>query len=137
MSHRPLGCYRRAGWTLIADDYAELPLGDGTELPCIIYQFTAEGMAHGRLIVLHYCHADGQYFDEVMQVLAHGRRGLRRIGYAAQVQIVASSQTLADDSAVQLVSAFAVDSAASIARLFEDIQRDLVEREADEGAGEK
>lgn len=124
MSHRPTGCYHAAGWQLVARRSIELLLSDGMKLPCIVYQFYREGLEAEKVTILHYCRADEKYFNEVMQVLGTGWRGLRAIGYAAQVQIVASAKTLTDDSATRLVSAFAVDSASSITRLFEDIEKE-------------
>jgi len=121
MSHRPQGCYLAAGWTRITDHPVELTLGDGSTLPCIIYEFCRPALATEKLTVLHYCRADGQYFDEVMKVLAYGQRGLQTIGYAAQVQIVFSSQTLTDDSGIRIVSDFAIDSGGLIAGLLDGL----------------
>ena len=58
--------------------------------------------------------------------LLQARRGIRTVsyGYVAQVQIIASTESLTDDSATKLVSAFAVDSALSIAQLFEALEEE-------------
>jgi hypothetical protein len=124
MSHRPAGCYPAAGWQLVDHRPLTLPLDAGINIPCIVYEFYRGGLETEKVTVLHYCFADGQYFNEVMQVLATGLRGLRAIGCAAQVQIVGSDRTLTTDSGTRLVSAFAADSVASIARLFEQIEKD-------------
>jgi len=118
VAHRPTGCYRAAGWKLIDRGSVLVPLDNGIELPCIIYQFCRETLTFEKVTVLHYCWADGRYFDKVVGIRAQGWRGLRSVSYAAQVQIVASSETLADDSAFRTVSAFARDSASSIIQLF-------------------
>lgn len=126
MSHRPLGCYRASGWTLIGRDSAAIPLSSGPPIPSLIYQFYREGTPSDKVTVLHYCYADGKYFDEVMKVLSEGWRGLRSIGYAAQVQVIAFSQTLTDDAGIQLVTDFTVDSAAVIAELLARIEEDRI-----------
>lgn len=124
MSHRPLGCYKYAGWALTSQRSMKLPLGNGTRLPCIVYEFYRDGPAAETVTVLHYCHANGRYFDEVMQVRALGLAGMRSVRYAAQVQIIASKPGLPDDSAMQIISDFAVDSAEPIARLLGAIDRE-------------
>jgi hypothetical protein len=137
MSHRPLGCYRGAGWKLIDERAVSLRLPDETELSCIIYQFYREGVTAEKVAVLHYCYADGQYFDEVMQVMAEGWRGLRTINFAAQVQIVASNRSMLDDSAVEPVSKLAVDSASVVAELFRRCEMDLSTEESGETSSHK
>lgn len=124
MSHRPLGCYRAAGWTLIECHPLRIQSENGIAIQSLLYQFYRDGLATEKITVVHYCRADGQYFDEVMKVLAVGWRGLRSISYAAQVQIIASSQTLTDDAATRMVTDFALESAAPIGGLFEDIETD-------------
>jgi len=40
MPHRPEVCYTGNGWTIIDRDTLELPLSDGTKLPCNIFHFS-------------------------------------------------------------------------------------------------
>jgi len=124
MSHRPLGCYRTAGWQLMHHRAVELPWESGKELPCILYQWSRQGPDTEYVTVLHYCYADGRYFNEVKRVLAAGWRGLKPIDYAAQVQIVVPGRMPSDDAATKLATAFAVESAPAIARVFEQIEKD-------------
>lgn len=121
MAHRPTGCYRSAGWQITGRRSTEVRAVDGTTIPCFLYEFRRNGADGERLAVLHYCFADGEYFNEVMQVLAKGWRQLRAIGWAAQVEIVASDLGVADDSAARWVRAFARDSASEVNRMFEII----------------
>jgi len=125
MSHRPLGCYRAAGWTLVQRRAIELPIVNEVKLPCMVYQFYRKKPVEQVVTVLHYCRADGQYFDEVMQVLAERWGGLRTVRYAAQVQIVASGLTLEFDPIGHEVFNFAAASAAPITHLFTAIEKGL------------
>jgi hypothetical protein len=128
MSHRPTGCYHAAGYQLISRRPMELPLTDRSKLPCFLYQFYRDDVDVRKVIVLHYCYAEGQYFNEVTQVRAMGKRGMHPIRWAAQVEIVASVGTLAD-SASGLVHTFALDSAASISHLFRSLEEEGRTRE--------
>ena len=121
MSHRPTGCYHAAGYQLVSRRPMELPLTDGWKLPCFLYQFYRDDLDVEKVAVLHYCFADGQYFNEVTRVRAMGQRGMRPIRWAAQVEVVSSVKTLAD-SASELVCAFALDSAASVTQLFRGLE---------------
>jgi len=122
--HRPPACYIATGLSLLDRRSMELLLDDGTKLPCSIFQFFRGGLDTKKVTVLHYSIADGQYFGDVSRSLLQVAQGIRAVGYVAQVQIVASTESLAADSATRLVSAFAVDSALSIARLFETLEED-------------
>lgn len=122
--HRPPVCYITAGFPLIDHRSMELLLDDGIKLPCSIFQFFHGGLDTKKVTVLHYLIADGQYFGDVSLSLLLSGRGIRAVGYAAQVQIIASTESLTADSAKRLVSAFAVDSALSIDRLFEALEED-------------
>lgn len=124
LSHRPPGCYIAAGLSLVDSRSMELLLDDGMKLPCSIFQFFQDGLDTKKVTVLHYSIADGQYFGDVSVSLLQASRGIRAVGYVAQVQIVASTESLTADSATRLVSSFAVDSALSIARLFEALEED-------------
>ncbi len=121
MAHRPTGCYRRAGWQITGRRSMEIQVVDGTIIPCFLYEFGRKEADGERVAVLHYCFANGEYFNEVMQVLAKGWRQLRAIGWAAQVEIVASDLGLTDDSAARRVRAFAEDSSSEVNRMFEVI----------------
>ncbi|MDI6451824.1 exosortase-associated EpsI family protein [Anaerobaca lacustris] len=122
MDHNPEVCYVRGGWVLTGRCPEDLQLNDGTVLPVICYHFQRDGLAGNRIVVLHYCYAMEQYFSRVVEVFSDRWRGLQRIGFAAQVQIIASSQTLTDDAAIRLVTDFAVDSSAVIAELLARIE---------------
>ncbi len=135
--HHPPVCYIVAGFSLVDRRSMELLLDDGIKLPCSIFQFFQGGLDTKKVTVLHYLIVDGQYFGDVSLSLHLVRRGIRAVGYVAQVQIVASTESLADDSATRLVSAFAVDSALSIARLFEAIEEDRSSGEFHESLGGK
>ena len=124
LSHRPPACYIAAGLSLVDSRSKELLLNDGIKLPCSISQFFHGVLDTKKVTVLHYLIADGQYFGDVSVSLYQAGRGIRSVGYVAQVQIIASTESLTDDSTARLVSAFAVDSASSIARLFEALEKD-------------
>ena len=122
--HCPPGCYIATGLSLVDRRSMELLLDDGIKLPCSIFQFFHGGLDTKKVTVLHYLIADGQYFGDVSGSLLQAWRGIRAIGYVAQVQIIASTESLTADSATRLVTAFAVDSALSIAQLFEALEED-------------
>ncbi|HON91262.1 MAG TPA: exosortase-associated EpsI family protein [Sedimentisphaerales bacterium] len=122
MSHRPLGCYRSAGWLLVGNRSMDLPLEDGRTLPCIVYQFARiDGLRSERVTVLHYCYAEGKLYDEVMKVMASRWRGLRALRSAAQVQVVSQCESLSDDSNMEIVVQFAIDSAVAVLDQFADL----------------
>jgi uncharacterized protein DUF3485 len=121
MSHRPSRCYVVAGWKLVNRRSMDLALDNGTQLSCTLFRFVRGGLRAEETTVLYYCIADGQRFSEIEPLVSQARRGLQRVEYVAQVQIVVSNETQNGDAAVRLASAFAVDSASAIAQLFEDI----------------
>jgi len=123
MSHRPEGCYTSAGWTLVHRHSTELISKDGTKLPCTIFQFSRADLNTEKVMVLNYFLVDGQYCADVSLLRSRIWRLRAKVDYVAQVQLVASIESLTGNSAERLVSTFAVDSAASIANLFEDIDR--------------
>ena len=124
LCHRPPACYIGSGFSLVDRRSMELLLDDGIKLPCSIFQFFHGGLDTKKVTVLYYLIADGQYFGDVSLSLLQAERGIRAVGYVAQVQIIASTESLTADSATRLVSAFAVDSALSITRLFEALEED-------------
>jgi len=54
MPHRPEVCYTGAGWTLIDKRSMELPLSNGMELPCNVFQFSRGTLNTKKTIVLDY-----------------------------------------------------------------------------------
>ena len=125
MPHRPEVCYTGAGWTLMDKRSAELPLNDGTVLPCNVMRFSRGVLTVNKVVVLDYYIVDGEYSSDVSLLRSKAWRGSGTVRYVAQVQIVTSilsNQT--EDSAIKTVRAFAIESASSISRLFEDIEED-------------
>lgn len=123
LGHYPEICYVGAGLSLADRRPMELSLSDGSKLPCTVLNFFGGGLDSRKVSVLNYFIVDGQYYGSLSLLRSKGRRCLGMIKYAAQVQIVTSNDSLNVDSAMRLVSAFAVDSAPLIAWLFEDIER--------------
>jgi hypothetical protein len=121
MPHRPEVCYISAGWTLQDRHSMELSLHDGTTLPCSIFHFSRGGLNAERIVVLDYFVVDGWYCGDVSLLRSRAWRGSGTVDYVVQVQIIASTATLRNDSAKELVVDFGVDSASAIARLFENI----------------
>ncbi|MBA7693823.1 hypothetical protein ES703_102412 [subsurface metagenome] len=131
MTHRPEVCYTGAGWTLIDKRSKELPLSNGMELPCNIFQFSRGTLNTNKTIVLDYYIVDGQYCRDVSLLRSKAWRGSGTVRYVAQVQIVASvTANLTADSAERIVRAFAVESASSISKLFESAEES---RRSDKG----
>jgi len=126
VGHPPEVCNVRSGYTLMDQRFVELPLGDEMKLPCRIVQFFRGSLLDAeKKIVLYYYVADGQFCGDRSQLRSRVKRGSNMVNCIAQVQIIASSKgTLTTDSMVRIVSDFAVDSASSIAELFEHIQKD-------------
>jgi EpsI family protein len=120
--HRPEICYARAGWTLMSQTALELALNDGTKLPCSLFQFQRGGLRVERETALHYYVVDGQCSDNLTPLQSKLWRLGASANYIARVLIVAPSNT-SPDSATRTVSAFAVDSADAVARLFDDLEK--------------
>jgi len=119
MPHRPEVCYTGAGWTLVDRHSVELPLSDGTALPCNVLQFSRGILSTQRVTVLNYYIVDGQYCRDVSRLRFKAWRGSGAVRYVAQVQITtAILEILPADSAETLICTFAVDSALPVARLF-------------------
>jgi EpsI family protein len=119
MPHRPEVCYPCAGWTRIGRRSMELPLGNGTQLPCRILEFSRGTLNVEKVIILNYYIVDGQYCRDVSLLRLKAWRGSDAVGYSAQVQIVASIiDNITADLAEKLVCEFAVESASSIYKLF-------------------
>jgi hypothetical protein len=119
MPHRPEVCYTGSGWTLREQKAVDLPTANGGTLPCNLMRFSRGTLGMQSTMVLYYYIVDGTYCRDVSE----WRYSLKAIGYVAQVQVVApvpAGQTA--DSVERLVSAFAVDSAAPLIGLFDDVQ---------------
>lgn len=121
--HRPEICYQRAGWTLTDEHSAQLPQRGASKLPCTILKFSRPGLETQRVTVLHYYIVDGQLYGNVSMTESRLWRLRNNIGYVARILIATSDAGLAGDSAEQIASDFAVDSAPFIARLFDDLKR--------------
>jgi len=125
MPHRPEVCYVGNGWTLLDRRFVELSLSDGVKLPCNVLQFSRGALDTRGVAVLDYYIVDGQYCHDVSLLRSKAWHGSGTVQYVAQVQITtAVGSTLMADSAAKLICDFAVNSASSIARLFENAQRD-------------
>ena len=118
--HPPENCYVHTGWTLKARRSQEFLLRDGTKLPCSVFEFCRGELLLERVTVLHYYIVDGQYYRDVSLHYSKLRRLVGMAGYMARVLIVASNNIAIVDSGEKSVSAFAIDSAISIAHLFDD-----------------
>ena len=122
MPHRPEVCYIGAGWTRVNSNSAELLLDDGRVLPCNIFQFSKGTLNKKNIIVLDYYLVDGQFSQDVSLLRSKIWKGSGAVGYVAQVQIVAAiNSSLKADSAVQLVSDFAGESALLIFEVLESV----------------
>ena len=122
MPHRPEVCYVGNGWTLTDRRSAELPLSNGTKLPCNILQFSRASLGNEKNVVLDYYLVDGQYCPDLLLLRSKVWRGSGAVGYVAQVQITTSIMpTQTADSARTAVSEFAVETALPLAELFKGI----------------
>ena len=125
VGHPPEICNVMSGYQLLDQRFIELILESGTKLPCTILQFYRGGsLIQERKTILYYYMADEQFCGDRSVLRSKVRRGPSMVNCIAQVQIAASSRGTLADSATKLVSDFAVDSASSIADLFEHIRED-------------
>jgi len=123
MPHRPEVCYTGNGWTLINRRSMELPLSDGMKLQCNMFQFSRGTLIEKKIAVLDYYIIDGRYCRDVSLLRSKAWRGSGAVRYVAQVQIVTSiGANRTADSASDVISAFAIESASSISRQFESIE---------------
>ena len=130
MPHRPEVCYTGAGWTLTDRRSMDLPLSNGIKLPCNVLQFSRGTLNSSKVIVLDYYLVDGQYCRDVSLLRSKAWRGSGTVDYVAQVQIATSiAATQTAHSARSIISDFAVESASSIADLFEKAAKN---RQSDE-----
>jgi hypothetical protein len=127
--HRPDTCYIGAGWTRTGRSLRELPLCTGSILPCTVFEFSRGALnTTDKIMVLHYYIVDGHYCQSVSE----WRYAFWRIGYVAQVQVVASLEALATDEATRIVSEFAAESAPQIRGLFDRVENGRSETSSDE-----
>lgn len=122
--HRPEICYMRAGWTLMDRRSMELSLDGGIKLPYSMFQFYHGDLNREEAMVIHYYIVNGQCYEDVSLLQAKLWRLGATANYIARVLIVAPVRTSTAETAKRLVSSFAVDSASSIAELFERIRKD-------------
>jgi len=138
MPHHPEVCYIGAGWTLVSRRATELPLTDGTALPCNILQFSRGALGAQRIIVLDYYIVDGQRCPDVSRLRSKAWHGSGAVRYVAQVQITTGvAETQPANVAEMLICGFAADSASSVAGLFQDIGEILDQDESREPLKEK
>ncbi len=121
MSHRPETCYIATGF-LMNRRPTELPLSDGTKLPCTIFQFSRGGLDAKKMTVLNYFIVDGEYCGDVSLLKSKAWGNFRAVGYAVQVQIVASNESLSDDSGMRLARRFAADSTSAMGEMVNAIE---------------
>lgn len=120
MPHRPEICYISSGWALQEQHLLELPLGDGTILPCNAMEFSRGYISPERIVVLHHYIVDGQYCPDVSLLRSSAWRGSRMFSYVAQIQVVASAtEPLGSAAALETVSDFAMETAPLVVDLLE------------------
>ena len=130
MPHRPEVCYTGSGWTLTDKRTVELALSHGSKLSCNIMQFSRGTLNSSKVIVLDYYLVDGQYCRDVSLLRSKAWRGSGTVDYVAQVQIATSiAATQTAHAARSIISDFAVETASSIADLFEKAAKN---RQSDE-----
>lgn len=118
MPHRPEVCYPDSGWTANGSKGMELPLADGSALPCRVYRFERTGPGSQSVTVLNYYIVDGRYSPDVSLLRSKAWRGSGGIRYTAQVQITCSTdQQLSGGLEEKAVSGFAAEAAPSIRAL--------------------
>jgi len=123
MPHRPEVCYTGQGWTLIDQQFVELPLSGKTKLPCNCFRFSRGVLNTRKVVVLDYYIVDGEYCHDVSLLRSKAWRGSGTVRYVAQVQIVASvTAGLTAESATAIVQAFAAESAPPISGLLESAE---------------
>ncbi len=122
--HRPEICYARSGWALTDRRVVELLLPDGVRLPCSIFQFSRGELNVERVTVLHYYVVDGQRCDDLSPLQSKLWRLGGTVGYVGRVLIACPAGIEIDGSPTERVCGFAIDSAPTIARLFQELRTD-------------
>ena len=90
MPHRPEVCYTGAGWTLEVGRHIELPLANGSVLPCGLQTFYRAGLRASRVAVLNYYIVDGEYCADVSLLRSRAWRVNTSVSCVAQVQMAAA-----------------------------------------------
>jgi EpsI family protein len=135
MPHRPEVCYTGNGWTLADRRSIDVPLSDGSKLPCNLLQFSKGALQTEEVVILDYYIVDGQHCPDVSLLRSKAWRGSGTVQYVAQVEVISVvTAALPADSAAKLVSTFAAESASSIAQLFENRQRNQSSDESHESS---
>jgi EpsI family protein len=88
MPHRPEVCYIGSGWTRTGKNLVELPVSNGTTLPCNVFQFSKGALVSNRVLVLNYYLVDGQFCRDVSLLRSKIWQGSGMVHYVAQIQIV-------------------------------------------------
>ena len=116
--HRPEVCYVGAGWTREDVESVEIPLEDGTGLPCTLMQFSRGSLVQKNVMILDYYIVDGAFSSDVSAARWKIGKGSGAIKYIAQIQIsvpVISRQDVGH--AKEVISSFAIDSAPLLKQL--------------------
>jgi hypothetical protein len=124
LAKRPESCYPQAGWTLVDQHSAELPLEDGRRLLCSVFQFSRAKLGIKRITVLHYYMVRGQYCDHVSPLQKRVWRIQGMTDLLGRV-LISSNGIGTVEMQTELVTAFALESASPLARLFQDIAETL------------
>ena len=112
MPHRPEVCYVGAGWTRGRVESVELPLEDGTKLPCNILQFSRGSLIQNKVMILNYYIVDGALSSDVELLRSKIWKGSGAVKYTAQIQITSPISASQDPESVKkTISDFAVESA--------------------------
>ena len=92
--HRPEVCYPSAGWTLEETKVVEVPLSNGSTIPCQVHSFKRGGLQSSKMTVLNYYIVDGEYCPDVSLLRSRQWQSEGQTAtYAAQVQITVSGNS--------------------------------------------
>jgi hypothetical protein len=98
------------GYVRHDEQSAQLPLSDGSKLPCLIYRFS-EGAPGGSGFSIRYCILDGEPRTGVPRLRWIARLGSGGVRYLASVSITSSGSSAESEDWVRT---FAADSASAI-----------------------
>ena len=128
MPHRPEVCYGGAGWTTVETHSEEIPLPDGTTLPCQLHRFKRGVLESRQVVVGNYYIVSGEYCGDVSLLRSKAGEFRSEGAYAAQVQVSAAAG-LSSDAAVAAVRAFIAEIGPRVQRLLEDaVARSVFEK---------